>query len=132
MTVKIYDNDTYMMHYRFYELLDLVNKADGRRELTLEDRGRVDNVDLFLTGCMSYFPVTIAMDGSTLNWRVLNGSKKLKTLIDFWNGEVTCQGKYISEIEGFLKTRVRNLEIVSHNIMPAAVNRNELREFLRE
>ncbi len=125
------ENDIRKQHFRFIELLSLYNKSDCRRQLVFEDEGYVDNIDLFLTGCMSYLPVYLSMDGSTVLWQIINGSKKFKTLLDFVSEKIPCQGKYWYEIEGFQRDRIMNKQIIGYVINPSATHKELLIKFLQ-
>lgn len=70
--MKFFVKDTRKQFWRFYELYELYTKADGHRQLTFDDFGYIDDIDVFLTGCISQLPIHFVFDGSTKDWRVLS------------------------------------------------------------
>ena len=119
------------MHFRFYELIDLVNKKDSRLELIFEDQGYVDDIDLFLTGCMSYLPIIFYIDGTSTTKKLLNCPKKFKTMLDFYNEKIKCQGQLITELQGYERARLRNAEIITYNILPGAEHRDKIIQYFK-
>ncbi len=124
-------DDTYKMTYRFNELVDLVNKKDGRLELTFEDQGYVDDIDLFLRGCIYHLPLVFFIDGSTVNKKLLSCPKKFKTMLDFNNGLIKCQGNFISDLQGYEKHNFKNKAITSFVISPGAKDYEELIRYFK-
>lgn len=127
--LNIFSNDVRKQFFRFSELLDLYNKKDGRRQLTFEDIGYVDDIDNFITGCLSSFVLTFTLDGSTINWKILNGRKQFKTLLDFYDNKITVQGQYYKDI-GFFKSRIKCLQIETFVINPGADDYESIKKFL--
>lgn len=131
MKMKLISDDTFSKIFRFNELVDLVNKKDGRRELTFEDQGYVENIDLFLTGCISRLHVHFYLDGSSVNWKLLNNQKQFKTMLDFHNGIIKCQDKFITEIEGYMRANFIQLQIHTRVVTSCAGNYEDLINFLK-
>jgi len=130
--MKLISNDFRRQFFRFYEIYDIYTKKDGRRQLFFKDEGYVQDIDLFITGCLSGLPVSLIFDGSKLEWEVLNGIKKIKTIIDFYENKITCQGKLFKEIEeGYLRDRFKNMEIDAFVINPGATDYDKLKDFLK-
>ena len=121
----LYDNITRKQFFRWHELMALVNKVDGRRSLVFEDQGYVSDTESFLTGCVSNFPLFFMFDSSTINWIVLHDVKKFKTLLDFYNNKITCQGYYYKDIEGYKRDRLANLSIESFCMNPCSREERE-------
>lgn len=130
--IKLLDFDFRQQHIRFNELYDLYTKADGRRQLFFEDKGYVSDVDLFITGCMSSNSVELylTIDASTLDWKVLSGHEKVKTLIDFYENKIMCQGLFYKDLKPlWLKSRIKDLKIRVHAVNPSSSN-EPTRKFL--
>lgn len=115
---EFFENVTTRRFYRWYELLDLFNKKDGRRFITFEDKGYVEDIDSFLTGCISGFPLVFMIDSSKLGWTLISDVKKFKTILDFNNGKITCQGLYYGDLIGYQRSRLNDMEIESFCILP--------------
>ena len=123
-------NDTRNQIFRFTEIIDLINKADERRQLTFEDQGYVDDIDLFLKGCISSLPITAVLDGSSVDWRLLQGQKKIKTMLDFYNGLIKRQGKLYSQLEGYERHNFKWIKIYTVVVNPSYSDK-ELVDFLK-
>lgn len=131
--MKLIETDFRKQFFRFYELYDLYIKKDGRRQLTFEDQGHVEDLETFLTGCLSNLSLSFNLDGSSVDWKLLNCPKKFKTMVDFYENKITCQGKLFSEIEQlYLKDRFKNMKIEAFVINPCTkITREELTKFFK-
>ena len=130
--MKLISDDSRKQFFRFYEIYELYTKKDGRRQLFFEDEGYVQDVDLFITGCLSGLPLYLTLDGSKTEWSVLNDVKKVKTMIDFYENKITCQGKLFKDLEkGWMKDRFHDLKIEAFVINPSASDYNQLKGFLK-
>ncbi len=128
-----YEHVTRKQFMRWYEIVDLLNKADGRISLTFNDEGYVDDVEAFLTGCLSRFPLTFMIDAAGLEREVLYDVKKIKTLWDFYNNKITCQGLYFNDLEFYRQDWLKNLQIETFQINPCSqIEREQAIKFLKQ
>ena len=127
---NIFEHGVYERFARFYELYDWFIKADGRISLTFQDNGYVDNIDLFLTACLSGYRLYFTIDGSSVDKVLLSDVKQFKTLVDFYGGKITCQGKTINDIKPYLKTKFRNLQLLTINTYPGIDDKKQIIEYL--
>ena len=127
---KIFEDSVYHCFFRFYELYDWYKKTDGRISLIFEDNGYVDDIDLFLTVCFSNYKLRFTIDGSSVNKVLLSDTKQFKTLIDFYEGKITCQGKTINEIKPSLKRKFHNLKLIAVCTYPSIDDKEAIIKFL--
>lgn len=129
--MKIYDQDTYQNPLRLSELLDMYYKTNTNGlSLIFKDTGYVEDVDIFLTGCLSNLPLYLSLDSTKKEKELISGTKKFKTLIDFYENKISCQKIYHKNMEGYLKTRLKNLQIITYNILPNSENYKEIKKYL--
>lgn len=130
--MNTFEHDIRKQFYRFSELYDLYVKKDGRLYLTFEDKGYVEDVDLFLTGCMSFYPCVFMLQQVGVEYRILNDVKKFKTLIDFYDNKIACQNILFKDIEQFyLRSRINDLKIEAWVINPGAGNLEEAIKYFK-
>lgn len=129
--MEFIEDNTRQQFFRFYELVDLYNKADGRRQLTFDDKGYVEDIDLYISGILSFLHIDFYIDGSSLDWKLINCTKRFKTMLDFYNGKITCHGKFIDELEGYMRYNFKNAKIRSTVINPGANNKDRITEFFK-
>ncbi len=128
---KIISNDVRSQVLRLIELKDRLDRKYGRLSLVYEDMGHVEDVNGFLSGCMSNMPVVMTFDGSGAEWELLCGHRQLKTLIDFVEGRIEYDGMKFEEIEGYLRSRITWLKIHAFVINPTYDDKEEQRNFLK-
>lgn len=127
---KIFEHSVYNNFLRFYELYNWYKKADGRISLIFEDNGYVDDIDLFLTACFSGYRLTFTIDNSSVEKVLLSDTKQFKTMIDFYEGKITCQGKTFDEIKPSLKRKFDNLELIAVCTYPSIDDKEEIIKYL--
>jgi len=68
-----------------------------------------------------------------LNWKLINGSKKFKTILDFYNNKITCQGFYYKDLRGYQRDMLANMKIESFCLNPCTRKaREEAVKFLKQ
>jgi hypothetical protein len=120
------DTNITFRYFRFYELKDMFIK----NELVFEDFGYVDDIDLYLTGCLVMCPNSfnfILKKPYTLLGEL--GCKRFKTIIDFTENKIKCQGLYFNEIEGYLRHRILDMNISANLIIFYSIDSQEYRDF---
>jgi hypothetical protein len=128
--MNLLNNDTIFTHLR---LGDLVTKYH-RGEIVFGDHGYVDKIDEYLTGCLSNLPNSFNVVIHNGPYEVLgeSGCKRFRTLVDFTEDKITCQGTYFSAIPGYLQHRLNNLEIGCNMVLNLPDNRKEITNYLRD
>lgn len=128
--MKLFDNMVMGQFLRFYELYDLYLKKDGRLSISFEDNGYVDDIDNFITGCISGIRLFFTCDYRSVDKVLLSNTKQFKTLIDFVENKITCQGLYFKDIEGYLRRRIMDLNITI-DFMVHGDNNDDIIKFLK-
>lgn len=124
--------------------LKLINHNFSRRLFTLKEvKERVDEGKMIIKSlkvsypsnyilyCLSNCPSSyFYFDWRTMPFSVMDGNKRLRTLIDFYENKFSLDnGMYFDEIDGYLKFRLMNYELQSYISLE---NSEELKNNLQE
>lgn len=125
--MKLIDTNIMFKYLRFSELVEKFSKG----ELVFEDFGYVDDIDGFLTGCLSNLPNSFNFNlGRSYVLIGELGCKRFKTILDFMDGRIKCQGLYYNEMEGYLRCRILDM-IIGCNMVLTSDDRVEVIEYFR-
>ncbi len=89
----------------------------------------------FIVYCMSRLPITnIILDGSKKEWTVIDGNKRLRTIINFIDGKFPLDdGTYFKDIPGHLKfVLTTSLNIEAYFITSGAKDRETIIKYIKE
>src|SRR5574343_468896 len=127
--MKLFDTDFLFMHLRFSELKAKFEKG----EIFFTDYGYVDNVDEYLTGCLSNMPNIFNIDMLDKTYEILGelGCKRFKTILDFYDNKITCQGFYFKNVDGYLQYRISDLVIGCNLIFNHSENKQDLVNYFK-
>lgn len=128
--MKLLYTDFTFTHFRFNELITKLNNG----EILLNDCGYVNNIDEYLTGCLSNFPNTLNINlGNNKTYEILGilGCQRFKTLLDFTKNKIPCQGKYFKDIDGYLQYRINYLLIGCNLIFNYSENKEDIINYFK-
>jgi hypothetical protein len=125
--MRLIEKDITFGYFRFYELKQ---KLD-RNELIYQNFGYVNDADGFLTGCLCNLPNNFYFVlGKPYILIGGNCNKRFKTIIDFVENKITCQGLYYKDIDGYLQDRITNLTFDCNLILPSD-NKDDLINYFK-
>ena len=128
--MKLLYTDFTLCHFRFSELKTKFIKG----EILFTDCGYVDNIDEYITGCLSNLPNNMNINmGNNKTYEILGelGSKRFKTILDFTENKITCQGLYFNEIQGYLQCRINDLVIVCNLVFNHSENKEDIVNYFK-
>ncbi len=103
---------------KFWRLYELIKFRD-RGDLILKNE-RVKFPSRYILYCLSNCPTShIYMDRGSSPMEVIDGNKRLRTLIDFVENKFPLEtGIYFNDLEGYLRDKILNYQMVSYLILP--------------
>lgn len=135
----ILNADDINIRNQFFRVAELILLKGTRMTVDTSDTFSQKDAQLFIDSCLLLVPISsVYIDGSTHQWELIDGRKRLNAIVDFMAGvfplpHVCCgvpAGTYYNDMEGWLKSRLLGLIIQAHVFTPG-MSTTTKRELIR-
>lgn len=129
------ENDIRNQYFRMHEIFERYEGKAPNGCTLIVGNDMVKYPARFIQYCLSLCNIQgIFIDGSTKNWEVIDGNKRIRTIINFIENKFPLEdGKYFKDIEGFLKDRIKSsIQIQAFVLNPGATDKDLIKKYIKE
>lgn len=129
------ENDTRTQFIRMHDFLDRYNKIAPIGSSISVENEMVKYPARYIQYCISFKKISgFYFDGSTKDWEVIDGNKRLRTILNFIDNQFPLEnGQYFHELRGYLRDILKSSLLLDCILInPGAPDKEIIKKYLRE